>query len=58
MTLKKEIRLLALQTSNATYAFKEPQNLKYQLEGDVLMITSGNNASKNECPTVGTDESK
>ena len=21
-----------------------------ELEGDVLMITSGNNASKNECP--------
>ena len=29
-----------------------------KLEGDVLMITSGNNASKNECPTVGKDESK
>ena len=30
---------------------------KMELEGDVLMITSGNNALKNECPTVGTDES-
>ena len=29
-----------------------------KLEGDDLMITSGNNASKNECPTVGTDESQ
>ena len=32
--------------------------IKNKLEGDVLMITSGNNASKNECPTVGTDESQ
>ena len=32
--------------------------IKFELEGDVLMITSGNNASKNECPIVGTDESQ
>ena len=29
-----------------------------QLEGDVFMITSGNDALKNECPTVGTYESQ
>ena len=34
------------------------KKLKYKLEGDVLMITSGNNASKNECPIVGADESQ
>ena len=32
--------------------------MRKKLEGDVLMITSGNNASKNECLTVGTDESQ
>ena len=33
----------------------EFKQFKNKLEGDVLMITSGNNALKNECPTVGTD---
>ena len=32
--------------------------LNSKLEGDVLMITSGNNALNNECPTAGTDESQ
>ena len=40
-----------------TIEIKYHLQLKDKLEGDVLMITSGNNASKNECPTVGTDES-
>ena len=35
---------------------EEGEKKEVKLE-DVLMITSGNNASKNECPTVGTDES-
>ena len=34
------------------------QNRSKLVEGDVLMIISGNNASKNDCPTVGSDESK
>ena len=35
---------------------KKPQR-RHEPEGDVLMITSSNNASKNECPR-GTDESQ
>ena len=46
---------LSLKTRLALYlalTLTQRKILKFvfKLEGDVLMITSGNNASKNECP--------
>ena len=46
-------RVTILDFDDIVFCIQLPELGKHELklEGDVLMITSGNNVSKNECPT-------